>query len=74
MDTITALSTPTGIGALGVVRISGPAVEEFILAVCKEGKSVLSLERQQVYTAVYNKHQNNPQNDKDLIDYALIKF
>ncbi len=74
MDTIAALSTPIGIGALGVVRISGPAVEEFILAVCKEGESVLNLERQQVYTAVYNTPQNNPKNDKDLIDYALCTF
>jgi len=68
-DTIVAVSTPPGVGAIGIVRVSGPASIEISSKISKL-KNGKSLEQQKTHTLSYAE-VINPKNN-ELIDEALI--
>lgn len=65
-STIGALSTPQGLGAIAIVRLSGPEVKEFTLKICKKAELVLSSPRLQVYTPIYG--------PSGVLDYSLVTY
>ena len=66
-DTITALATPNGIGAIGVIRLSGPTAIQITDSVFKGKK----LEKQPSHTI----HYGTIRNDKDhIIDEVLVSL
>jgi tRNA modification GTPase len=65
-STIGALSTPQGLGAIAIVRLSGPEVKEFTLKICKKADLVLSSPRLQVYTPIYG--------PSGVLDYSLVTY
>jgi tRNA modification GTPase len=66
LETIAALATPPGMGALAVLRVSGPGVKGLITALCLKSRQVLDAPRTQVYTALKDQEK--------VLDYALAVF
>ncbi len=65
-STIAALSTPQGLGAVAIVRLSGSEVKEFIAKVCKYSQKIILNPRYQVYTPVFA--------SEGVLDYALATY
>ena len=65
-DTIFALSTPSGSGALAIVRISGPRVLEISKSIVQKSEKLIRSPREQVYSAITI--------DGEVIDYALSTY
>ncbi len=63
-DTIVALSTPTGVGAIGVIRLSGPAS----IAICEKIFPALKLKE----AATHTLHFGLVMDEKQVVDEAVV--
>jgi tRNA modification GTPase len=70
--TIVAQATPSGKGALSILRVSGEGVRPLIQSLCKKGEQVLKEERKQVYTPLLS--ETGLHSEKTVLDYALACF
>ena len=70
LDTIAAIATPTGKGALAIVRISGPLTESIIREVFRKGKSLAKFEERKVYYGFIV----DPTNDEVIDEVTLIFY
>ena len=68
-DTIVALSTATGVGAIGIVRMSGPASVSIADAVFRPGRGT-GLEPQETHRLLYG-HVVDPRDGQD-VDEVLL--
>ena len=65
-DTIFALATPIGRGAISVFRVSGPRTHELINALTVKAPLIIKNPRKQFYTAISFQ--------EEILDYALLTF
>ena len=68
-DTIAAISTPLGVGGIGIVRISGPAAKSISQKVFRPGKPLAGLESHRLYFG----HVHDPETG-EAVDEVLFSF
>jgi tRNA modification GTPase len=65
-DTIFALSTPSGKGAIALVRLSGPKIREISKNLIQQSEKLLKNPRMQIYSAILA--------DSNVVDYGLATY